>query len=116
MAGIQAREQKEHYIGDDRFMITAFEAFHGLQVLTRLQDTIFQGFSAPPELIREMICKSCTVNGSQITDKNFNQIFSKKYKSMMELFSEIVKFNYEDLMTEEGEEGSPNDQSDTSET
>ena len=109
---IQVREQTTFESKDNRFVINAFDAFYGLQVLTKLQDTVFAGFSAPPELVKDVIIRSCTVNGSMITDKNFDMVFAKKYKVMMDLFSEIIKFNFSDLM--EGDD-SPNAEGDTSE-
>ena len=102
------REQKQMTIGTDNYIITAFDATYGLDVLAQVQKLGMSGESPSGKFLKDVILKSVTVNNFQLDDKTFDKHFSKKYTQMFQLFEAIISFNF-------GDENDPNGDSDTSE-
>ena len=86
-------------IGGISFSLKLFPAMVGLNVIGRLEREGMAG-----EVIGEVIVKGASRGSVAITEKSFDSLFAGKYKEMMELFAEILKYN--NLFPEaEGEEG-----------
>ena len=81
------------------YILKMFPAMVGLSFISRLER---EGMS--PEVIRDVIIKGAGIGSTNITEAKFNTQFAGKYKPMMELFAEVLKYN--NLFPEaEGEEG-----------
>lgn len=106
-------EQETFEIGGRKFTVTAWPTMFGLSVQERLMSGL------TPELMKEMIVKSVSVDSIAIDDKKFDQVFSRKYKELMELVQKVMQFNFGEVDDAEdvSSEGtaSPKDESDTSE-
>ena len=85
-------------IGGISFSLKLFPAMVGLNVIGRLEREGMAG-----EVIREVIVKGASRGSVAITEKSFDSLFAGKYKEMMELFTEILKYN--NLVPEDGEQG-----------
>lgn len=99
-------EQKEVSIGGKLYILTAVPTDFGLEVQIELQSLLSNGLPPTADLIERVVCKGATLGSAPITKQTFNKHFARKYGVLMELFSEICKFNFED-------EDSPNVESDT---
>lgn len=85
-------------IGETGYVLKLFDTMVGLKLMEKLQN---EGFS--PEVIRDAITKGSSIGSVSITEAKFNTHFRGKYKEMMELFTEILKYN--NLVPEDGEQG-----------
>lgn len=86
-------------IDGSSFVLKLFPAMVGLSFISRLER---EGMS--PEVIRDVIIKGAGIGSVTMTEAKFNTQFAGKYKPMMELFAEVLKYN--NLFPEaEGEEG-----------
>lgn len=85
-------------IGDSSYVLKLFPTMVGMRIMQSLER---EGFS--PETIRECVVKGCSIGSVGMTEAKFDTHFRGKYKEMMELFAEILKYN--NLFPEEGEEG-----------
>lgn len=57
-----------------------------------------------PETMRDTVVKGCSIGSTAMTEAKFDTHFRGKYREMIELFTEILKYN--NLFPEvEGEEG-----------
>lgn len=90
-------EEKEVVINDTKYDVKALPAIKGLQLMTELEKA---GSMPPPDLVRAVVLESVTVNSIQPTDEWFNKHFSRNYKELYELFSEIVDFNFGKVFAE----------------
>lgn len=100
-------EEMTKEIGKNRYLIKALPAMYGLSVMNTLQ--ALEG-NPSSEFMKELVLRSVTVNNIQPTEEWFNKNFSRNYKELYELFQAIISFNFGDM-----EDGSPNEQSVTSE-
>lgn len=108
---MQILEQTTVTVGENSYLITALDATYGLNALNQLMALESSGVRNPPvAFVKELVLRSVKVNNMQPDEKWFNKYFSRNYKELYELFSEITKFNFDF-----GEEDSPNGESDTSE-
>lgn len=88
---VHVPEQDTFKIGDRNFTVTAWPAMFGLSIQERLAN----GLSA--DLMKDMIVKSTSVDSIAIDDKKFDQVFSRKYKDLMELVQKIMIFNFGEM-------------------
>jgi len=102
-------EQKEVTIGGKIYILQAFTTSLGLEIQNELIGLEQRGESFSASLIEKAVLNGAYIGSAKITKELFNKHFSRKYKDLMELFQQILVFNYG-----EGEEG-PNAESDTSE-
>lgn len=110
---MQILEQTTVTVGKNNYLITALDATYGLNALNQLMSLEVSGVKTPPVgFVKELVLRSVKVNNMQPDEKWFNKYFSRNYKELYELFSEITKFNFDFGDDEE----SPNDESGTSET
>lgn len=98
-------EQKEVVINGNKYLLNAFQAMYGLQVLQELLKISFNTAEAPAALLRDVVCKTVTINSVAIDEKKFNQHFRKKIGELIELCNEIWKFNFDDIFSAEDKEG-----------
>ena len=101
-------DQTEIEVGGVKYLVTAFPATMGLDILGKL--TSLTG-TPPAEFMKYVILKAVKVDNKVVTDDWFNKKFSRNYKELYELFAKITEYNFGDLSGETG-----NEQSDTSET
>ena len=99
-------EQETFEIEGKKFTVTAYPTMFGLSIQERIMDGL------TPELMKDIIVKSTSVDSVAIDDKKFDQVFSRKYKMLIEVVQKILEFNF----GKEEAEDSPNEQSDTSES
>lgn len=86
-------------IGGTTYTLKLFPTMTALNIINKLEK---HGFS--PEVIFEVVSKGAGIGSVGIDQKKFDKHFMGKIKELMELFSEILKFN--NLFPEvEGEEG-----------
>ena len=85
-------------IGGTGYVLKLFPTMVGMRIMQSLER---EGFS--PETIRECVVKGCSIGSTGMTEAKFDTHFRGKYKDMMELFAEILKYN--NLFPEDGEEG-----------
>lgn len=106
---MQTLEQTTITVGGVDYLVTAFPATMGLDILGKL--TTVTG-TPPAEFMKFVILKAVKVNNKMPTEDWFNKKFSRNYKELYELFSKITEYNFGDL-SGEGDEG--NGDEDTSE-
>lgn len=104
---MNVREQHTVVIGNETYLITAFDATFGLNVMSQLQKMGESNELPSGAFVKGVVLNCVSWKNKMMTEELFNTHFSKKYKELMELFKEILNFNF-------GEEG-PNDESGTSE-
>lgn len=81
------------------YVLKLFPTMVGLNFISRLERD-----GMAPEVIRDVVVKGCSIGSVGMTEAKFDNQFKGKYKQMMELFAEILKYN--NLFPEaEGEEG-----------
>lgn len=86
-------------IGGTSYVLKLFPTITGLRIMQSLER---DGFT--PETIRDTIVKGCGIGSTAMTEAKFDTHFRGKYREMMELFAEILKYN--NLFPEtDGEEG-----------
>lgn len=85
-------------IGGTGYALKLFPTMVGMRIMQSLER---EGFS--PEVIRDAVVKGCSIGSVGMTEAKFDTHFRGKYREMMELFAEILKYN--NLFPEEGEEG-----------
>lgn len=90
MTEIYERPSKEVEIDGEEYKIVAYSAMTALDYQYKL------GQGVTPELIQEMVLRSCTQHGVAIDKKSFDQKFSGKIPHLMKLFGEVVEFNFTD--------------------
>lgn len=95
-------EEKTVEINGTKYLIKALPADYGFSVLNKLQTMMD---SPSPEFIKELVMKSVTANNVQPTNEWYNRHFARNYKELMDLFREIVEFNFEDLKEDPNEVG-----------
>jgi hypothetical protein len=105
------KDQHEYIDGDNRYLITAFGATYGLEVMNKLGDFSRSETSPSAGFIKGVILHSVTHNSKVVDEKWFDSHFSRKYVEVQRLFSEIIKFNF----GETGEDGLPNGEEGSSE-
>lgn len=105
------KDQIEFEINGNHYLITAMDAVFGLQAMNQL--AAFAKNDMPPsaDFIKEVVIRSVTFQNKAIDEKWFNKHFSRNYAELNALFTKIIEFNFGDS----GEDGLPNEQSDTSE-
>ena len=99
MAKFDLLEQTEITVGKDTYTVTAMTATEGLKFLDENQEVLESGKS-DVAIMRKIICKHAALNGMAIDEKKFDKHFSRKYKQMRTLYTEILKFNFPE--SEEG--------------
>lgn len=98
-------EDKEVKINNTKYTIKSLPAMKGLHLMNELEKS---GSTPHPDLVRAVVLESVTVNNIQPTDEWFNKHFSRNYKELYELFSEIVDFNFgKDAVEGKGEGATP---------
>lgn len=99
------KDQHEYIEGNNRYLITAFGASYGIEVMNKLDEFARTQTNPSAAFVKGVILHSVTHNGKAVDEKWFDSHFSRKYKQAMELFAEIMKFNFgEEEDTEEGKE------------
>lgn len=83
-------------IKGEEFLITAFPATYALQFMEKYQEALDSG---KPDLatMKEVICKSVTKDGKQITGERFDIIFARGFGKLSKLYQEVIAYNYSDL-------------------
>ena len=102
------REQLPVEIDGDNYMITALPTSAGFETLAKLQE-LGEGQVPDALFLKKLIMTSVTVNNIQLDEKKYELTFSRKHKTAIKLFWEIVNFNFEGLFD-------PNAEGDTSES
>lgn len=88
------KDQHEYIDGDNRYLITAFGATYGLEVMNKLSEFANKMENPSAGFIKGVILHSVTHNNMSVDEKWFDKHFSRKYKEVQELFAEIIKFNF----------------------
>lgn len=86
-------EEIEKEIGGNRYLIKAFPALYGLNVLNTLK---FMDNNPSADFLKDVVLKAVTCNNIQPTEEWFNATFSRNYEALFELFQEIIEFNFGD--------------------
>lgn len=97
---ILALPQTTIEVDGEQYLVDAFPATAGLEYLDKLMATEFK---LDPKTIKSMIVSSVSKDGKRITDKTFDIIFAKKTAHLTKLIGEVVKFNFDDVFTEDTE-------------
>lgn len=100
-------EEKIITKGETQYILRLFPTMLGLKIQRKLA-TIGDG-TPEPEVFFEVISAGCTINRIAVTAKKFDEHFKGKYTELMELFYEILAYNFG------VEEQDPNVESDTAE-
>lgn len=83
-------------VEDRLYILTKFPATKGLQIQMKLAEGRLD-----PELVRDVIVSSVAVGSVKMDAKRFDDHFSGRYKHMMDLFNEVVAFNFDENFTED---------------
>ena len=103
------REQKTVEVGGDTYLLTALTTSAGFETMAKLQE-MGESLIPDPLFLRKLIVESAAINNTAFDVARYERHFSRKHKVALELFQEIVKFNFPEI------EDGPNAESDTSET
>lgn len=98
MSNVNTGEVVVKEIGGTSYVLKLFPTRVGLRIMQSLER---EGFT--PDVICDTIVKGCSIGSSAMSEAKFDSHFKGKYKEMMELFAEILKYN--NLFPEDGEEG-----------
>jgi hypothetical protein len=99
------REQHTVEIDGDTFLITALGTTAGFETLSKLQE-MGEGNKVPdPLFLKKLIMTSVTMNNIQFDEKKYELTFSRKHKTAIQLFWEIINFNFEGLNDPNAESG-----------
>lgn len=93
MAEIFVRPTKEVEVDGITYKLTAFPAMEGLGFQFRLSNP-------GPQLIQEMIMKGVSKDSVAIDAVKFNHLFTGKLGHLMNLYQEVVVFNFTDPLAE----------------
>lgn len=85
------------------FLITAFKASEGWKLLKALGDGEIND-----AVMQKAIVDNVSLDNMKLTNDKYDRFFARKYKLVSDLFQEVIKFNFGDLLD-------PNAGSDTSE-
>lgn len=98
MTELYERPSKEVVVNGEEYKIVAFPAMVALDYQYKM------GQGVTPELIQEMVLRSCSQYGVAMDKKTFDQKFSGKIPSLMKLFEEVLEFNFTDPLDESDSE------------
>lgn len=98
MAELYERPSKEVVVNGEEYKIVAFPAMVALDYQYKM------GQGVTPELIQEMVLRSCSQYGVAMDKKSFDQKFSGKIPHLMKLFEEVLEFNFTDPLDESDSE------------
>ena len=108
---LNVADQKEIKIGDSTYILTAFPAMFGIDVQLQLLQLNQAGIPYSTDLVEKVVTKGATLGSLALTKQKIDSHFRKKLPELLKLFEEILVFNFGD-----GDENSPNGESDTSES
>ena len=108
-------EQETFEIGDNKFTVIAWPTMFGLEIQSRVQDELTSSGRLSPSLMKDMVVNRTSVNSVAITEKKFDEVFSRKYVDLMELVQKIMAFNFGETEEAEKDTAGPKEESDTSE-
>jgi hypothetical protein len=78
------------------YTVTKLPAKKGLEVQLRLQDPWTADF------IQDVVCSSVALGSVKMTGAKFDDHFSGKYGHLMDLYTAIIEFNFDENFTENG--------------
>lgn len=99
MANIEHLEQTTFTIDDIDYLVTAMPSTKGLQFLEQFQEELDSG-KDNLAMRKQVICNSVSKDNKMITAERFDMIFSRKYKHLSKLYTEVVKWNFPDFFQE----------------
>lgn len=88
---LEVLEQKTVEVGDKEYLIQAFPAKYGLTVMEEMMSG--DGNFSTTRMV-DIICRSVTYRNKLFTEQTFGVHFSRKYKEIVELFNEVLVFNF----------------------
>ena len=91
--------QEEITVGDVTYFVTAMSATDALKFMEKHLTDINEG-KIDLSVIKQIVCKYVQKDNTQITDKSFDVIFSRKTGHLQKLFDAVLKYNFEDVFTE----------------
>lgn len=95
MTEIYQRPRKEVVVQGETYSITALPAMKALDLQLELTN------GANSVLIRDTILQSVTKDNMAIDAKKFDTMFCGKIPALMQLFQEIMEFNFHDPLEED---------------
>ena len=96
-------EQTTITIDNIEYIVTAMGTIRGLQFMEQYQEEIDSG-KDNLAMRKQVICHSVSKDNQMIDEQRFNIIFSRKYKHLSKLYSEVIKWNFPDFFGEPGTE------------
>lgn len=98
---IEVLEQTTITVDDVDYLVSAMGTTRGLQFMEQYQEELDSG-KDNMAMRRQVICGSVSKDNQIITEKRFDVIFSRKYKHLSKLYSEVIKWNFPDFFEEPG--------------
>jgi len=91
-------------VDDTDYLITAMPATQALAFMEKYQESLETG-KADLSLVKQLVCKYVAKDNKQITSESFDILFARKAMGHLQrLYSEILKFNFEDVFQESDSE------------
>lgn len=86
-------EEKIITKGETDYKLRLFPTMLGLKIQRRLA-TSDQNVGPEPETIFEVVSNGCYINTIGVTAKKFDEHFKGKYTELIEIFYEILAYNF----------------------
>ena len=100
---IEVLEQTTITVDDVDYLVSAMPSTRGLQFMEQYQEEMDSG-KDNLAMRKQVICNFVSKDNQMITDKRFDVVFSRKYKHLSKLYSEVIKWNFPDFFGEPGTE------------
>jgi hypothetical protein len=100
---LEVLEQTTITVDDVDYLVSAMPSTRGLQFMEQYQEEIDSG-KDNLAMRKQVICNFVSKDNQMITDKRFDIVFSRKYKHLSKLYTEVVKWNFPDFFEVPGTE------------
>lgn len=96
---IEVLEQTNITVDGIDYLVSAMPSTKGLQFMEKFQEELESG-KDNLAMRKEVICNSVSKDNKMITAERFDVVFSRKYKHLSKLYSEVIKWNFPDFFEE----------------
>jgi len=100
---LEVLEQTTITVDDVDYLVSAMPTTRGLQFMEQYQEEMDSG-KDNLAMRKQVICNFVSKDNQMITDKRFDVVFSRKYKHLSKLYSEVIKYNFPDFFEQPGTE------------